>query len=385
MSRSWPPSTGCRHRNAAVELSALFKLSLSGQFWPVRLKPYNDELLSSWLLRLSRAYGTDPRCFCATISRHAAFRGDDVDQVTDDHLLKVLADQTATPWAQVSESTLPGYLGFAIRKRPRRGLRPWVLRTGRHDGRHPRLQYCPYCLQHDEDPYFRRPWRLTFVTTCAQHRCRLLDRCTKCLAPFTIPQGPSATDAITCCMRCQFDVRRARAPQVEAKVSHHRVIAFEVVLIEALRRGWCPLGRTLSVLTEEYLAVLLHLGRMLVSRRSSQDLRQAFCRQLGEPDFEPGFPSPQKRSIEVLSVADRFSLLVLLAWWLDDWPTRFIAMCSQVQLSPGDLSHSFRFPPDWYEDVVEQVARGSLTTTNIVLDGLARSAAFSLAALMDDA
>jgi TniQ len=30
---------------------------LSGEFWPIRPKPYDDELLSSWIVRLARAYG----------------------------------------------------------------------------------------------------------------------------------------------------------------------------------------------------------------------------------------------------------------------------------------------------------------------------------------
>ena len=42
---------------------------------------------------------------------------------------------------------------------------------------------CPWCLQGDAEPYFRRQWRLTFVTLCPQHRCQLLDRCAACAAP----------------------------------------------------------------------------------------------------------------------------------------------------------------------------------------------------------
>lgn len=365
----------------------MFEPPLSERLWPIRLKPYNDELISSWLVRLSRAYGTDPRRFCRRLWRHAAFWDRDIDKAIDDNILNILAHKTDTPWAQVYETTLPGYLGFAIRKIPNNSFAPWILKRSLrdHGPLRPWLQYCPDCLQDDDDPYFRCQWRLTFVTTCPQHSCQLLDRCAMCLAPFHIHQTPSDADTITHCAHCQFDARRARAPRVDSEVRHHRVIQFQVLLLESLRRGWYPLCRTLSVLTEEYLAVLLHLGRMLISRYRAQELRRAFCRHLGEPDLEPCFPSAQKRAIESLSVADRFSLLVLLAWWLDDWPDRFVAMCTRVQLSLTDLGDSFPFQPDWYEDVVERVARGPFTSTDVALDGVARSAASSLAALMDKA
>ena len=166
------------------------------------------------------------------------------------------------------------------------------------------------------------------------------------------------------------------------KVIHQSVIEFQVLLIEALRRGWYPLGQPLSVLTEEYLDVLQYLGRLLISPKRAQ-LRTVFCRHIGVPDFSPCLSSPKKPAIEVLSVADRFSLLALVAWWLDDWPDRFIAMCARAQLSLPDLGRSFRFQPDWYEEVVKLVARGLSASTQAAPNGLARSAVFSLAALMN--
>ena len=49
------------------------------------------------------------------------------------------------------------------------------------------LQFCPHCLAEDEQPYFRREWRLATTIACAHHGSRLLDRCPDCgqgLAPF---------------------------------------------------------------------------------------------------------------------------------------------------------------------------------------------------------
>lgn len=171
---------------------------MSGRLWPIHLKPYDEELLSSWLIRLCRAYGAEPDRLCAAIWRHPAFWQRDIDKGTYDHILQVLADQTATPPARVLETTFRGYPGFPTWELDHNRRAPWVLSIGLRGGRRQRpwLQYCPYCLQNDDEPYFRRHWRLAFVTVCTQHRCRLLDRCLNCAAPCNIHQIRSDAAAI---------------------------------------------------------------------------------------------------------------------------------------------------------------------------------------------
>ena len=333
---------------------------LSGRFWPLHGKPYAEELLSSWLVRLSRAYGMEASRFGASIGRSSAFWHRDVDKGLDDHLLQSLIERTATSPARVLETTLAGYRGFPIQELYGNGLSAWLLSIGLRGGRRHRawLQYCPYCLQDDADPYFRRAWRLVFVTVCPQHQCRLLDRCVACAAPCHIHQVPSDADAITRCYRCQFDACWAWGPALDHTAGRHRVMRFQTSLVEALHRGWYPLSRAASVATEEYLCVLQQLGRLLVTRHRAQELRRGFCGHLGEPYFEPSFPSSRGRALEVLSVADRFTLMLLLGWWLDDWPDQFVAMCAMAKLTRTELSRDFPLQPDWYEEAVAQVARG---------------------------
>ena len=78
------------------------------------MKPYDDELLSSWLVRLSHAYGMPASRFGARISRYAAFWNRDIDKGIDANLLQILTDRTATPPARVLEMTFSGYPGFPV-------------------------------------------------------------------------------------------------------------------------------------------------------------------------------------------------------------------------------------------------------------------------------
>jgi hypothetical protein len=87
----------------------LFEHGLSGRLWPIHVKPYEDELWSSWVARLSRAYGRDPQRFCTRVWGHTAFWSRDIDKGLYADVLEVLSAKTATPWTRVFETTLAGY------------------------------------------------------------------------------------------------------------------------------------------------------------------------------------------------------------------------------------------------------------------------------------
>jgi hypothetical protein len=75
------------------------------------------------------------------------------------------------------------------------------------------LQFCPQCLAEDEQPYFRREWRLATAIACARHRSRLLDRCPACgqgLAPFSQASLRPQND----CAACGFDLANAKSPRL---------------------------------------------------------------------------------------------------------------------------------------------------------------------------
>ena len=74
-----------------------------------------------------------------------------------------------------------------------------------------------------------------------------------------------------------------------------------------------------------------------------------------QPYFVPHLPSSQQWALEGLSVTDRFRLLLLLAWWLEDWPDQFITGCLELLIWPRDLLRRMASPPLWYEQTVEKV------------------------------
>ncbi len=80
---------------------------------------------------------------------------------------------TGPPSGSVDGMTLAGVGARALLLPLRADLSP--DRRGRRQAAW--LQFCPHCLAEDEQPYFRREWRLATTIACVRHGSRLTDRC----------------------------------------------------------------------------------------------------------------------------------------------------------------------------------------------------------------
>jgi len=152
--------------------------------WPIHPKPYPDELLSSWLMRIAIRSGCNLNTLCRQLleSNHAAPR--EVDRVYSDTLIQKLAAGTGQMQETVRKSTLVDDEGYVYLNRGY-GMNHWIFPTTvfekmAHNG----LAYCPECLATDAEPYYRKSWRYAFNPICIGHRRFLKQACPACKAPF---------------------------------------------------------------------------------------------------------------------------------------------------------------------------------------------------------
>jgi hypothetical protein len=218
-------------------------------------------------MRLIWVYGADPHRFCAHVWPGRAVWSRDIDQGCDAAILRVLTAKTATHPPRVLRTTLRGYPGYP--KAYGRAVRqpPWVLHGGwgTWQRQQPWLQYCPHCLQEDADPYFRRRWRLAFVTICPAHRQQLLDRCAVCSAVVNFHCLAPDAVALTLCHHCQSDLRVAHAPALAPSNASRRLLWVQTSLLVAMQCGWCYLTGGRPVRTMTYLQALHRLSRFLLT------------------------------------------------------------------------------------------------------------------------
>lgn len=125
--------------------------------------------------------------------------------------------------AALSESDLETFASLA-------GVHPWTLRRltcwhlasrlGVQDDSHRMksfaaqelagtLRYCPACLR--MSPHYRLLWGLTCLLGCAEHGCRLLERCPRCGMSIAL-LVPNVIAGF--CPTCGMDLRRAVPPSL---------------------------------------------------------------------------------------------------------------------------------------------------------------------------
>lgn len=222
----------------------MFEFGLSGRLWPIHCKPHDNEVLSSWLVRLSLAYGAQPTYFYAQLWPHNPVWRRDIDKGTDTEFLEMLALKTATSRRRVLATTARGYPGYRFEDLMAKPQSPWLLYQSVRFviRRKPWLQYCPHCLQSDPDPYFRRFWRLAFITVCPEHHRCLLDRCAHCHSVVNFYLLPGDTEALTLCQNCRYDMRLAQTLVISESMDNQRhLLQLQAFLLETLTSGWCQL------------------------------------------------------------------------------------------------------------------------------------------------
>lgn len=311
----------------------MFEHGLSGRLWPVRCKPYRDELLTSWLVRLSRAYGADPTGFYAEVWPPQHVWNRDVDKGIDDHLISLLAAKTSTSRTRVLATTMRGYPGYRAKDLRVMKSLPWLLNplVRGYTRSKPWLQYCPSCLQGDADPYFRRSWRLAFVTVCPKHRRYLLDRCDHCAAALNFHLLAGDAEAITLCYHCRYDMRSAHSPMIHERTpDERRLLQLQRFLLKTLRNKLCQLEGVSPIPSVAFFDRLRRLMRHFLTMMHTPAFKMAFSEHLDASFFESHLASVKRHSLEALDIDDRQLFMLFLAWWVEQLPDMFRALCSEM-------------------------------------------------------
>lgn len=338
--------------------------TLTGTLWPVHLKPKEDELLSSWLARLALAHGQTVASFTYRVWPRRILVARDVDLWNDPAIFETLSTKTATSSARVFAATLASYEGWLFDK-PRKCHLPWALprylniRPERPFG----LQFCPWCLASDKEPFFRRQWRLAFLILCPIHGTLLLDRCQRCGLAVCYErqtaQEPGKPWTLTLCYGCRTDLRKF------AKARYHKPIEsteleFTVFLQTTMRRGWVEMPQNGVIYSHLFFTGLHHMIRRLTYGRMAKPLKGALSRSYGIDlpiDCLPG----NTFIFERMQISQRRSLLQAVNCLLRNWPDNFIQFCQANNLACdfllGDRSQDLPF---WYLRVVrEHLNRGA--------------------------
>lgn len=280
---------------------------------PVHPQPLPDELFSSWVYRVARANGQNVFSFCHLLLPELKRRYYDIDNAVNTGVLQNLSQLLRTPYVKAWETTLDSYGGLLYSiSTPKANRKTCILHTGITKNLDKRfsLQYCPLCLA-EHEPYYRKVWRISFITVCTKHACKLHDRCPQCHKPVKPllndigqPHKMPFLGNITQCSYCSFELH---ATPVQGA---SRDLVVDTHFYEkVLKAGYSQLGTTSDwIYSFSFFCVLRHLLYLL------------------RPE------SHQKSSPDVMSHESRYVAMKKLAGVFNDWPSRLIELCHQSDI-----------------------------------------------------
>lgn len=322
------------------------------QCWPVHPQPLPDELFSSWIYRAARANGQNVFSLCYLLVPKLRNTYYSFDYVVTKHVVwkfsKVLRVSSERAW----QTTLESYAGYLFdQSTPKVNRKTGILQTGLRQNHHKRfcLQFCPLCLAEGE-PYFRKKWRVSFITVCTKHTCQLHDRCPECSSPIKPqsndigrPKKMPFPGEITQCFKCGFNlkcsaVKRANLQAVLDTYWYESVL--DSGFVQLLKEQW--------IYSFSFFKVLRHLIRLTVTKH----LRSTQAGKLIDTDTLPHDL--------------RYQAMCELSGAFTQWPNTFISFCKKNNIPYSDLTSITKekpLLPFW----LDSEARQYLYTPNLSL------------------
>lgn len=333
----------------------VFKVRRRGPYthykFPLKLRPQEDELLSSWLIRLALRHRTMPMTFTNLYmpeTRNKLWSAD-MDLQSDPDFLSALATKSGAPLEALQAMTLGAYEGYLFEKAfTKTGGTQFVMPL-RMRGRQSTsfgLRFCPKCLREDEQPYFRRKWRLSFSTACLRHKCFLQDRCPACQVPLTIYRKPSVSDFPNC-DKCGFRLKDAEVESI-AKDSYG---------LKAIKRMYAILGHGFVMLGEVpvYSFLFFVIIHQLWKAVHFWDKTGGFLRHEVMRDRLDDLTWELKPTVlEQIRLKEQYLFFSGLMHLFEDYPHRLVDYCHRNQFGKTELAKDLRIVPYWYSKIVDR-------------------------------
>lgn len=339
---------------------------------PIHPQPLENELLSSWITRLAIANGLYSHSFFNSLLEFkGVISSRDIDRLDSPELLKVLARVSGKSHDEIAALKLSSLQGQVFENQNLSGRTRWVLplgiyhRTKQKNG----LVYCPLCLQQDKIRYFRKSWRLAFITLCHTHQCILWDHCPYCKATVDYQrlgigrrQYELPLEDLGLCHHCYKPLWKAPIQYLTLKMDilstpyRHFITSFNT------NKPVLPsLNQPLNLQVFGGLWILT--GRMM-SRRAATVRARIF------KETSIVIPSEEHHeSFEYLTLKQRLSTLIAIFYYLQDWPDKFINLVKGTTFTLSAFSDDIEKSPFWLSSVVTQnlsLRQYSLTDEEIV-------------------
>jgi hypothetical protein len=316
--------------------------------------PFKDELITSWITRNALEYGIKPSNLSTLIFEDTEAWKSDIDVYLNLKRIEILSKNTGVSEDTITDLTFYTSCDYFYNQTEKTPQVKWVMPLGvRTRKKSFGLQYCPCCLIEDgKRPYFRKKWRLGFMTCCTDHSVQLHDRCPNCHDPIDIKRPQKREDEILYhpedmahCSSCGFDLRKTkytisskeeyeinRINFIQSTLGYGKVGCLEFNYSNLYFEG---IRRLLS-----FLICSPKCEKFFIELRNQMGLYQPYHRELIGRNIEP----------ERLNLEFRRTGLLMTYYLLKNWPDKFIENCHKFNITAHLIKTPYLEFPFWIVD-----------------------------------
>lgn len=301
--------------------------------------PFEDEILSSWIVRTAYAHKTHPHTFTNQYLdyRPHSFFLTESDITLDAKMIEAI-EQKSENKVDVHSlmlKTYSGYLQENIFDNPNIFLCD--------------LKYCPVCLQEDKVPYFRKTWRVVFYNICHKHKCQLYEHCPECKTKLDISKMYKNELPYTYCHKCGFELKRGRRLSLIKK--YISSISYQNKIFKAINKGYVKLGKSV-IYSFLFLEVFIKFSKLILADNTHKFINTHPLFKLIKDAKKQNFNHPICKRINAKEQSAFFGLVMYI---FDDYPHNLKRFIMENGLTYHNMTTKMSYVPFWYQTAVNEI------------------------------
>jgi hypothetical protein len=303
---------------------------------PCIIRPKEDELFSSWLVRLAYSHQLKPYIFYRMLFPKFNICNIDIDKSVSDKFIQLLELKTTATYDELLSTTLKFYEGnLYLKNNPYSNIK-WLLQLKSAHKAYESfgIVFCPECLKNDKIPYFRKHWRLSISIICVKCGIYLHEKCPNCLKSICFYKNDSREEtehiehSLINCNNCHFDLSNAISKRAPSKYVKKQIELFRII-----NEGW----NQKVIYPHLYFEVLHQILKIIINKAYSAEKRRGNTKIF---------------VFDLLPIDLRKKYLSMAIWMLEDFPRKFIKTSQKEKLTRTSLFKDFKDIPFWYYDFV---------------------------------
>lgn len=329
------------------------QLSYKAKLLPIQA----NELFRSWVIRNAFFLGMKPSQLSTIIFQNTDIWKSDIDIQLSQRSIRSLFDSVETSSKEIDRvffsKTCSNFYPHLNKSKQIK----WLLPVGVHSrANRYSLQFCPLCLAEDDNPFFRKDWRLAFMTSCHIHHVQLHDRCSNCLSSVDLFRFEKKKSEIfnlldyVYCAKCNFDLRNTKIQQpskLEDKCNEDHLYL--------LNKGHGTVGNIEFTYSHLYFDGLKRLWSLILCSEHGKNFFEFVSKIL---DLDSSFihkrnyvkaqSEPEHLEIELRRCGN-----IISSYLMSDWPKRFTEICDHTGITRHNIFSPHLKYPYWFEKILD--------------------------------